>query len=205
MDVYSEAAYGEITAPMAMHKSIEELLNTTWNVDGEEAFEFEALVENNDYMCMVILYRDEMRPSAREMVGSRSLVWYDDGTAWMMHNGCIRDTGIEPGGILLDTIMTAFLKMGKISFPAGQFREPAFYVEVDGGNAVNLRLYQNYRSHIPGMEQARFHAVSPSEKRAENKENEDTLCAFRWPVAAALGERRRAMPSAYSNAPPNQQ
>ena len=74
MDVYSEAAYGEITAPMAMHKSIEELLNTTWNVDGEEAFEFEALVENNDYMCMVILYRDEMRPSAREMVGSRSLV-----------------------------------------------------------------------------------------------------------------------------------
>ena len=34
--------------------------------------------------------------------------------------------------------------------------------------------------------------MCPSEKRAENEENEDTLCAFRWPVAGALGERRRA-------------
>ena len=99
---------------------------------------------------MVILYRDEMRPgalSAREMVGFRSLVWDDDETEWKMHNGCTRDAGTGQGGILLDTMMQAFLKMGNIPFPAGQFREPAFYVEVDGGNAANLRLYQNYRSH----------------------------------------------------------
>ena len=34
--------------------------------------------------------------------------------------------------------------------------------------------------------------MCPSEKHGENEENDDTLCAFRWPVAGALGERRRA-------------
>jgi hypothetical protein len=45
---------------------------------------------------------------------------------------------------------------------------------------------------MPGLEDARFHAVCPSEKHGENEENEDTLCTFRWPVASALGERHRA-------------
>ena len=93
---------------------------------------------------------------------------------------------------MLDMMMQAFSKMGNIPFPAGQFREPAFYVEVEGGNAVNLRLYQNYRSYMPGMEDAKFHAVCPSEKQGENEENEETLCAFRWPAARALGEHRKA-------------
>ena len=74
---------------------------------------------------------------------------------------------------MLDMMMQAFSKMGNIPFPPGgdstrdyhtEFREPAFYVEVDGGNAVNLRLYQSYRSHQPGMESASFHAVSPREQ-----------------------------------------
>ena len=55
-----------------------------------------------------------------------------------------------------------------------------------GGNVVNLRLYQNYRSHMPGMEDVRFHAVCHAE------DEDGTLCAFRWPVAEALGERRQA-------------